>query len=193
MVQDAPARDLLRTAGDFFAVHGDIAGAVFLRRNAERVQRPDDRLQTAVVVERPRLVGYERIVEVPKVMIDRPAARHPAHDGNTPVQKRTHMHLPADILIAPDDDSRPVAPQQQHIALTVGAEHIVLKRLIKIRVMRCCFDLNHAEILPFLISFFILSQVSTKNNRKLRARTESLPHRRRWPEGPGNSFNFWKS
>jgi len=35
--------------------------------------------------------------------------------------------------------------------------------------------LNHAEILPFLISFFILSQVSTKNNRKLRARTESLP------------------
>ena len=117
-------------------------------------------------------------------MIDRPAARHPAHDGNTPVQKRTHMHLPADILIAPDDDSRPVAPQQQHIALTVGAEHIVLKRLIKKRVMRCCFDLNHAEILPFLISFFILSQVSTKNNRKLRARTESLPHWGRWPEGP---------
>ena len=135
MVQDAPARDLLRTAGDFFAVHSDIAGAVFLRRDTKGIQCPDDRLQAAVVVKRPRLVGYERIVEVSKVMVDCPAAGHAAHDGNPPVQKRAHMHLAADILIAPDDDRRPVTPQQQHVPLAVSAEHIVLKRLIKKRVM----------------------------------------------------------
>ena len=142
-MQDATARDLLRAAGDLFPIHRDIAGTVFARRDAERVQRPYNRLQTAVVVKRALLVGYERIVEISQVMVDRPTAGHAAHNGDPPLQKRAHMHLAADILIAPDDDRGPVAPQQQHVVLTVIPEHIVLKRLIEKRVVRCCFDLYH--------------------------------------------------
>ena len=81
MVQDTTARDLLRAAGDLFPIHRDIAGTVFARRDAERVQRPYNRLQTAVVVKQALLVGYERIVEISQVMVDRPTAGHAAHNG----------------------------------------------------------------------------------------------------------------
>lgn len=76
-------------------------------------------------------------------MIDRPAAGHAAHDRDVLLQKRAHMDLAADVLIAADHDRRAVAPEQQHLVLPEGPEHIIFKRLIEKRVMRCCFDLNH--------------------------------------------------
>ena len=179
VVQHAAVCDLLRAAGDLFPVHGHVAGAAFLRRDTEGVQRPQHRGQTAVIVQRAALAGDQRVIEIAGIMIDRPAAGHAAHDWDVLLHKRAHMDLAADVLIAADHDRRAVAPEQQHLVLPEGPEHIIFKRLIEKRVMRCCFDLNHVRVLPFsdLFSDSITSSHKKQHKNNLFRKEEVIGRR----------------
>ena len=136
MMHDAVAQPVLRIAGKFPAADQKIVAAIEAGVCAElphSVHNGTDILREFNLLL--RRVLNERELSAAEIGVDRPAAGHAAHDGDPPLQKRAHMHLAADILIAPDDDRGPVAPQQQHVVLTVIPEHIVLKRLIEKRVV----------------------------------------------------------
>ena len=135
VVQQPPLCHPLGAAGDLSAADGNVTGPVFPGRNADVVQRRQDRSQALVVVYRGPAVGNVCIVQIPKVVVYRAAAGDAPDHRDPQLPQTLHVNLPADVLITAHDHGGVVLPQQEYLTLAEMLEHILLKRLVVKRVV----------------------------------------------------------
>ena len=148
VVQQPPLCHPLCAAGDLQIADGDITGSVLPCGNADGVQRRDHRGKHSVVVQS---AGTDdiRVIHIPQIVIDRPAAADPAHHGNSPLPQRLHVHLPADVLIAAHHHRRSVLPQQENIIVQIRLVNIFLKGLVVKRIVGNVLHRKHTQTPPF--------------------------------------------
>ena len=149
VVQQPPLCHPLGAAGDLQIADGDVTGSVLPCGNADFIQRRDHRGEHGVVVHRAAGADDVRIIHIPQIVIDRPAAADPAHHGDPPLPQRLHVHLPADVLIAAHHHRRGVLPQQENIIVQIRLVDIFFKGLIVKRIVGNVPHRKHTQTPPF--------------------------------------------
>ena len=150
VVQHPAAAEPLRRAGDLPALDADVVPARELRRDAQRGERaahgPGQRLHA----QRGRVqrVGYEGVVEVPEVVIHRPAPGHAPHDADAVRADIGRVHLLRGVLVEPDDDRIRVLPEHQPVALAPVFQHELLKSQVESRVSAARLKIVQGHVAP---------------------------------------------
>ncbi len=75
------------------------------------------------------------VVEVAEVVVDRAAAGHAAHDRDAEFADRVGVDLGECVLVAPDDDRGPVAPEHHEFAVVFGGEQLLQREVVR-RIVR---------------------------------------------------------
>ena len=143
VVQHPPLAHPLRTAGYLLRADGNVARAVFLRRDADGIQRLDNGLHAVLIIHHAVRAGDVGIVHIAEVVIDRAAAAAAAHDGDLQLAQRRHMYLAADVLVASHHDAGRILPEQKDVLILNMLKNILLKRQVIKRVVGAVIYSDH--------------------------------------------------
>ncbi len=132
-MEDPALADGLRVAGNLPPVHRDVVAPLQLRPHPQPAQIIPDRAGERFPPAERRLLraALEKgKIDIPQIVVYRPAPCQPAHHRDPPFSQEGGVHLGRRVLVHPDDYRRGVPPQENHLLRFPGKKDLLHRQVV---------------------------------------------------------------